>query len=337
MNRLALIIALFSCVASCSGETGNTIIDTPGGKEPETPVAPPAHGNGTEAGSKVLVAYFSFTGNTKAVAESIASACGADIYEIVPEQAYAADNSNYYDESTRAYQEQYGPATARPAIKKTFKDADSYDVVFLGSPIWYGKAPRLMLSFLDAYGFSGKTVIPFVTSASSGISSAQSEYESTYPDINWKKGDRLNGKTAEDIKSWVSSLGITSSSESTSSMKIQISTGGRTINATLADNSSGKAFADKLKEGPVTIEMHDYGGFEKVGPLGFSIVQNNEQITTVPGDIILYQGSNICLYYDTNEWNFTRLGKMENVSQSEIKSILKAGEGNINVTFSLTE
>ena len=125
--------------------------------------------------------------------------------------------------------------------------------------------------------------------------------------------------------------------DQTSTMTINITTGGKTITATLADNSSGKAFADKLKEGPVSIEMHDYGGFEKVGPLGFSIVQNNEQINTVPGDIILYQGNNICLYYDTNSWNFTRLGKMNDVTQDQIKSFLSAGGGNINVTFSLKQ
>ena len=110
---------------------------------------------------KVLVAYFSFTSNTKAYAEKIAEITGGDLYEIVPEVAYGSENSNYYDQSTRAYKEQYNTGgEQRPAIKETLENTAQYDVVFLGSPIWYGKSPRVILTFLDKYGFKGKTVIP---------------------------------------------------------------------------------------------------------------------------------------------------------------------------------
>jgi len=87
---------------------------------------------------KILVAYFSFTNNTQTIAESMADVLGADTYQITPFEAYTSDNSNYYDENTRAYQEQYGPASARPAINATLGNTD-YDVVLLGFPIWYGK------------------------------------------------------------------------------------------------------------------------------------------------------------------------------------------------------
>ena len=127
---------------------------------------------------KVLVAYFSFTNNTKGIAEKLAEVTGGDIYRITPTEAYGSENSNYYDETTRAYQEQYGPASARPAIEETLANTD-YDVVLLGFPIWYGKVPRLILTFLDKYGFEGKTVIPFCTSGSSGISAAENELHNT--------------------------------------------------------------------------------------------------------------------------------------------------------------
>ena len=156
---------------------------------------------------KVLVACFSFTGTTKSIATSLAGLTDGTLYLIEPETPYGKENSTYYDESTRAYQEQYGPASARPAIKKTLKEADGYDIVLLGFPIWYGKAPRVVFSFLDTYSFKGKTVIPFITSGSTGISSAASELKSTYPDITWKTGDRLNGKTPEQLKSWLGTLG----------------------------------------------------------------------------------------------------------------------------------
>ena len=157
---------------------------------------------------KVLVACFSFTGTTKTAATTLAGLTDGTLYLIEPETPYGKENSTYYDENTRAYQEQYGPASVRPAIKKTLEEADGYDIVLLGFPIWYGKAPRVVFSFLDTYSFKGKTVIPFITSGSTGISSAASELKSAYPDISWKTGDRLNGKSSAQLKSWLGSLGI---------------------------------------------------------------------------------------------------------------------------------
>ena len=101
------------------------------------------------------------------------------------------------------------------------------------------------------------------------------------------------------------------------------------------DNSSADAFLDLLKAGNITIEMHDYGSFEKVGPLGAILPRNDEMITTEPGDVILYQGNQVTIYYDVNSWSFTRLGKVQDLSQSELKEIL--GSGNVTVTFSLSE
>ena len=158
--------------------------------------------------AKVLVAFFSFTGTTKSASTKLAGLTDGTLYLIEPETPYGSENSNYYDKSTRAYQEQYGPASVRPAIKKTLKDADGYDIVLLGFPVWYGKAPRVVFSFLDSYSFKGKTVVPFITSGSTGISSAASELKSAYPDLSWKTGDRLNDKSTEQLKSWLESLGI---------------------------------------------------------------------------------------------------------------------------------
>lgn len=112
-----------------------------------------------------------------------------------------------------------------------------------------------------------------------------------------------------------------------------IKVGDAVLTAELADNSSAEALKEMLSEGDVTIDMHDYGNFEKVGELGRTLPVNDEQITTQAGDIILYQGNNITIYYDKNSWNFTRLGKIKDVSQKEIKKIL--GNGNVTVTLSL--
>lgn len=102
---------------------------------------------------------------------------------------------------------------------------------------------------------------------------------------------------------------------------------------TSEDNSSAQALRDLLKEGPLTIDMSDYGNMEKVGPIGTSLPTNNEQITTEAGDIILYQGSNLVIYYDTNSWNFTRLGKIKDVTREKLLEVF--GSGDVTVTLSL--
>lgn len=194
---MVVLLSLLTVLTGCGKEQP---VDEPQGgqEEPSTQVQD----------GKVLVACFSFTGTTKTAATTLAGLTEGTLYLIEPETPYGSENSNYYDESTRAYQEQYGPASVRPAIKKTMEEADGYDIVLLGFPIWYGKAPRVLFTFLDTYSFKGKTVIPFITSGSTGISSAASELKPTYPDVNWKTGDRLNGKSSAQLKSWLESLGI---------------------------------------------------------------------------------------------------------------------------------
>lgn len=123
--------------------------------------------------------------------------------------------------------------------------------------------------------------------------------------------------------------------QTTSDMKINITIGDQTRTATLVSNSSTEALVAALQEAPISYEAHDYGNFEKVGDLGRSFPQNNTQTTTEPGDLILYQGNNLCIYYDTNSWNFTRLGRIDDATQSDIKEFVRAGQGNVAVTLSI--
>ena len=111
--------------------------------------------------------------------------------------------------------------------------------------------------------------------------------------------------------------------------------GGRTFTATLEDNSSAKALREQLAKGNITVEMNDYGDMEKVGSLGINLPRNDRQTTTGPGDIILYLGNNLVIYYDTNSWNFTRVGKVDGVSTRKEMLDLLGGTGKISVTLSL--
>lgn len=115
--------------------------------------------------------------------------------------------------------------------------------------------------------------------------------------------------------------------------QIIISVNGQELTATLAQNSSTEALKELLEEGPLTISMRDYGSMEKVGDIGTSLPTNDEQITTEAGDLILYMGSAFVIYYAPNSWNFTRLGKIDNITAQELKDIL--GNGNVEVTISL--
>ena len=109
--------------------------------------------------------------------------------------------------------------------------------------------------------------------------------------------------------------------------------GGKAFTATLVENSSTRALKEQLAKGDIIVEMEDYANMEKVGSLGIKLPRNDRQTTTGPGDIILYQGHNLVIYYDTNSWNFTKLGKIDNVSQSDLKAAL--GKGDVRVTLSL--
>lgn len=126
-----------------------------------------------------------------------------------------------------------------------------------------------------------------------------------------------------------------SQNSSTMSNKLLITVGNTTLTATLVDNTSTQALCELLADGSITIDMSDYGDFEKVGSLPQSLPRNDERITTEAGDLILYQGRSFVIYYDTNTWSFTRLGKIDNITQQQLKNIL--GDGDVTVTLSLQE
>ena len=118
--------------------------------------------------------------------------------------------------------------------------------------------------------------------------------------------------------------------------KLYITIDGKTLPVVLVDNAATQALVAALQEGDITYEAHDYGGFEKVGALGRSLPTSNTQITTQAGDVILYSGNQIVLFYGSNSWSYTRLGRMEYASLAELESFLKAGQGNVTVKLSLS-
>ena len=153
-----------------------------------------------EASADTLIIYFSCTGNTKAAAEEIQRQTGADMFEIVPEIPYTAEDLNYNDDDSRANQEQ-SDDSARPAISGSIDNFDSYEIVFVGYPIWWGTLPKIVYTLLDTYDFSGKTVIPFCTSGGSGIGTSVSAIREAEPEASVLDGLRV-GDTS-DIAGWL--------------------------------------------------------------------------------------------------------------------------------------
>lgn len=318
---------------SGGGSGTTTPMPTPDPEPEPTPAPTPEpdpEPNPAPEGGKVLVAYFSATGNTRPVAEKVAEAAGGDLFEIVSAQPYTSADLNY-NTDCRANAEQNDP-TARPAIQNAVEDMDRYDAVLIGYPIWWGRAPKIIHTFLETYDLSGKTVATFCTSGGSGHEDATLRgYE---PDATWLEGRRFSGTS--QVEEWVNGLDLPKpTDEEANKMYLQI--GDTVWTATLEDNLSVTAFKELLSQGPVTVNMSDYGGFEKVGGLATTLPQSNRQITTKPGDIILYQGNSVTIYYGENSWNFTLLGHVDGVTDAQLREVLKAGGEDILVTFSLEE
>ncbi len=154
-----------------------------------------------------LVLYFSATGTTEGIAKQIAEITNSDITEIIPKEEYTTEDLNYNNDDSRANREQ-NDTSARPEIANTI-NVEDYDVIYLGYPIWWGTVPKIILTVLDNYDLSGKTVIPFCTSGGSGISQSMNDLKSYNSNINWKDGQRFSGSTSNsNISSWINGLDI---------------------------------------------------------------------------------------------------------------------------------
>ena len=154
------------------------------------------------ADNKILVAYFSATGTTAEVAQKLATAINADLFEIKPEQPYTSDDLNWQNNQSRTSIEM-GDKNSRPAIASKIEDISQYNIVFVGSPIWWGREPSIMDTFIESYDFAGKTVIPFVTSGSSGIGDYGANLQALAPDAKVLIGKRFPADVSgEELKTW---------------------------------------------------------------------------------------------------------------------------------------
>lgn len=224
MTALALAWALTACGSVGGGTTpagsaasgaGSQAPESAGSTAsaeeavPEEEAAPGSSAPQQETGpqqGRVLVAYFSATGNTREIALGLQDILGADLYEILPAEAYTGEDLNYSDDDCRANREQNDPE-ARPALAEVPEFSQEYDLVFLGYPIWWGQAPKVMYTFLERCDLGDATIVPFCTSGSSDIGSSAEPLQALAPEANWLEGVRFGAGTPEsELEAWVEEL-----------------------------------------------------------------------------------------------------------------------------------
>ena len=275
--------------------------------------------------ASTLVIWFSTDDTVKAIALTAADELGADVFEIVPEKPYTEADLAYYT-NCRADQEQ-ADDSARPGIAVWPESLEQYQTILIGYPIWHGQAPKILYTLFEGINVSGKTIIPFCTSISSSAgSSADNLHKLTDSSTRWAAVKRIdNHSSAEDIRTWALSLNLP---EGGMSMQMQIN--GVPVTVAWEDNESVTALQE-LAAGGLTIQMSMYGGFEQVGPIGQRLPSNDTQMSTSSGDIVLYSGNQLVVFYGSNSWAYTRLGKIIDQTPDQMEELL--GNGDVEITL----
>lgn len=207
-------VMLIGTLAGCASDTTSTSNNAAANKnktEVQESQDDSVQTNDVETGNgKILVAYYSATGSTKAVAETIAETTGADLFEISPKDPYSDDDLDWTNDDSRVSKEHVDESLRDVELTSTTPENwDSYDTVLIGYPIWWGIAAWPVDHFVTDNDFSGKTVIPFCTSASSGIGDSGNLLEKMAGTGDWQEGQRFSsGASASDVNAWVESLGL---------------------------------------------------------------------------------------------------------------------------------
>ena len=302
MKKLLSLILPTFILASCA--TNNSQSSSNDASGTSNQIINPGNNN-------VLVAYFSVTNNTKKLANYAKDYLNSDIFEIVPTQEYTSADIDY-NSDCRANREQ-NDDNARPEIKYTIEDISQYDTIVLGYPIWWSQAPKIMYTFIESYDFTNKTILPFCTSGSSPIGSSATNLAKSAPKANWLIGQRFASNTSkEEIEKWLDE----NIQKEEKNMKLSVDN--QELDVIWENNASVEAIKNLC---PLSINMHQYGGFEQVGSIGQSIVSNDKRIITAPGDIVLYSTNQIVIFFGNNTWEYTKLGHI-NLSDSELNNLL---------------
>lgn len=336
---ITLLALMPTVLLSCEKVENVATPDTPKEEQGQNNEEP--GGSGAVSG-KTLVVYYSFTGNCRSIVNALTAGIDADVMEILPAEEgldYAANNYAIGSSLIAAIREKPDASASYPAIKPVTRNAADYENIIIVTPLWWSNMAAIMQSYLFKEGakMKGKNVGLIVSSHSSGIASVVADARRLLPGVTWL-GDALwinNNNRAQSeslVREWWNGF---TKKEDTMPSEIKISVSGKTMPVKIVDNVATRALVEALRQSAITYDASDYGGFEKVGALGRSLPTANSQMETQAGDVVLYNGNQIVLFYGSNSWSYTRIGKMEYGTMDALKSFLKAGQGKITVTLSL--
>lgn len=272
------------------------------------------------AGSNILVAYFSHSGNTEALANMVSESTGGDLFRIETVTPYPDD----YDATVDIASDEQAE-NARPELATHVGNMDSYDAVFIGYPNWWGTMPMALFTFMEEYDFAGKTVIPFATHAGSGLGRGPDDLAKLVPEATLLEGLALSGNSVDsaeaEVEEWVASLGIKPTPTDTQSgivvpaqgTGIILTYGETEMTATLYDSATTRDFLALL---PLTLEAHVYGGREYAAPMEATISADGEAIDDYSnGDVTFYPpGNSLAVFYaneaTSNQASLIRMGRI---------------------------
>ena len=276
---------------------------------------------------KTLVVYYSYTGNCREIVNTLTSQIEADVLEILPAEKglkYEANNYALGTQLLNAIKANPNDASSYPAIDPVTTSLSGYKNVIIVTPLWWSQMAAIMQTYLfqSASQMVGKHVGMIVSSYSSSISGVVNDAKRLLPNVTWM-GDALwinasnHNNRASLIENWLKTQ--TFAEKNTTMDKIYITIGGQTQSVTLVDNDATRELVAALQNASITVTLND-NSFEIWGSLGKSLTTKNEQMNAQPGDIVLYNGSNICIFYDSNSWSYTRLGKIDGLSGNDLRT-----------------
>jgi flavodoxin len=277
----------------------------------------PVNTNVTKSNNDTLILYFSATGTTKKIAERISTKLGSDIVEIIPKEKYKDEDLDY-NSDCRANREQ-NDSKARPEIKNKI-DISKYDTIYLGYPIWWGTNPKIILTLLDSYDFTGKTIIPFCTSGSSGIGQSVADLRKYNKNLTILDGKRFSVNDSDEvIKKFVND----NTNEVDNNMKAIIN--GKEYEIKLEKNETVNSFIKML---PLQLDMKELNGNEKYAYLDSKLptnVFNPKRINA--GDVMLYGDDCLVIFYKSfdTSYSYTKMGHIDNLPN--------LGKDNITIKF----
>ena len=340
ISHLYIVIMSFFMMACQSEDARSASLQ--GDACPGKNATAPSGTNSTNGDNKTLIVYYSYTNNTEQIVDDLKTMINADVIEVEPANKnldYAANNYAIGTEQLNKIKNNPNDESSYPAIDPVIVDMSKYNTVIIATPLWWSQMASNMQTFLFKYGaeMAGKNIGLIVSSHSSGISGVEADAKRLVPNGKfyakslWINASKHSQRKAL-LEQWLKDVNYNDNVNvdyNTMNLKVNNST----MKVKLSDNAATKALVERLKEGAITYNAHDYGGFEKVGALGFSLPSNDTYITTEPGDIMLYTSNQLCIFFDSNSWEYSPIGKIEGMTKQQLKDAF--GTGEVSITLSL--